>query len=70
MLLTPHPIPDDPKDAVTTLQLGPSDCAIVNGYVTESGVSNMPPIHSKVLMLAKRTRDLVGSKADRFGGMK
>ena len=34
------------------------------------GVSNMPPIHSSVLILAVRFKTLVGSKADMFGGTK
>jgi hypothetical protein len=70
MLLTPQPKPAENSEAVTTLHVGPRVFAIDSGYETDRGVSNMPPIHMSVLLLADRTRGFVGSKALRLGGMK
>ena len=54
---------------VTRLQVGPKAFAISNGYATDRGVSNKPPIHSSVLTF-EEANGLEGSNALSEGGTK
>lgn len=70
MLEVPQLRPAEVNEAVMSDHCGPKAWARRSGYVTESRVSNMPPIHSRVLVSAPPASGLDGSKAHRFGGTK